>query len=152
MTLEMWICLIPPPLHRHTPSIIPDLPYNTIQFSMVRHVTNTGMTYRLTPPLPHNNINDFTPFANQAEFEFMEFLFSKVEMSAGKLDDLAHLLAALYQDQDPPYASHEELYSTIDSIPHGDVPWNSITVSYDGEIPEGVEAPSWKSASYEVWY
>jgi hypothetical protein len=105
-----------------------------------------------TPPLPRNNINDFTPFANQAEFEFTEFLFSKAEMSASKLDDLAHLLAAVYPDQDPPYANHEELYSIIDSIPHGDVPWKSITVSYDGEIPEGVEVPSWKSASYEVWY
>lgn len=73
-------------------------------------------------------------------------------MSARKLDDLSHLLAALYKDQDPPYADHEELYSTIDSIPQGDVPWKSITVSYNGEIPEGVEVPSWKSASYEVWY
>jgi hypothetical protein len=73
-------------------------------------------------------------------------------MSAEKIDELSHILAAVYPDQDPPYADHKGLYETIDSIPHGNVKWQSFAVSYTGEHPEGTEIPAWKSASYEVWY
>ncbi|KAH7905023.1 hypothetical protein BJ138DRAFT_1138389 [Hygrophoropsis aurantiaca] len=56
----------------------------------------------------------------------------------------------------PPFRSHEDMYTTINSIKHGEVPWESLTVTYrdpnnpDGEIP--VDSPSWMHGEYEVWY
>jgi hypothetical protein len=44
---------------------------------------------------------DFTPFETRAEFEFAEFLYSKAEMSAGKIDKLLEILAALYPERMP---------------------------------------------------
>jgi Plavaka transposase len=42
------------------------------------------------------------------------------------------------------------MYSTIDSIKVGDVPWQSFSVSYNGEIPE--DAPAWMTTQDEVCY
>lgn len=50
-----------------------------------------------------------------------------------------------------PFKNHDELYKTIDDIPLGDVPWQSFTMEYGGERPEG-QAPSWMDAEYEVWF
>lgn len=69
---------------------------------------------------------------SRAEFELAEFLFVHEEMSAGKIDKLINILGALYDDA-PPVSGHKELYSIIDSIKQGDVPWDSFSVSYDGE-------------------
>ena len=54
-------------------------------------------------------------------------------MSAGKIDKLMAILKALYPDDDPPLADHKELYSLIDEIQQGDVPWQSFSVLYNGE-------------------
>ena len=51
----------------------------------------------------------------------------------------------------PPFANCEELHATIDAIELADVPWQSFTVSYNGEIPEGDNTP-WKRASYDIWF
>jgi hypothetical protein len=89
---------------------------------------------------------------NRAEFEFAEFLFVDEEMSAGKIDKLLNILAALYPDQ-PPVSDHKELYAIIDSITEGDVPWNSFSVSYDGPRPDTNNvAPIWMDEKYEVWF
>ncbi|RXW17060.1 hypothetical protein EST38_g8794 [Candolleomyces aberdarensis] len=53
-------------------------------------------------------------------------------------------------DSDPPFEDAQDLLDHIDSIPHGDVPWESFTVRYDGEMPPS--APSWMTKGYEVWY
>lgn len=105
------------------------------------------------PPLREHPPDDFSPFDSRAEFEFAEFLYKDEEMSGGKIDRLAHILAALYPGLDPPCADHNDLYLTIDAIIPGDIPWQSFTVTYDGDIPPTADkTASWKRANYEVWY
>jgi len=105
-----------------------------------------------TPPPAQETVQDFSLFTSHAEFELTDFLFMEVEMSAGKIDRLMELFAALNPDCDPPFADHQELYNVIDSIPHGDIPWKCFTVSYSGEIPQDGAVPAWKHSPYEVWY
>jgi len=65
---------------------------------------------------------------------------------------------ALYESQQehpnpqPPFANHKDLYSTIDAIELGDIPWQSFTISYSGDLPEGDQAPPWMTAEYEIWF
>ena len=74
-------------------------------------------------------------------------------MSAGKIDKLLNILAALYPSNDPPVADHKELYSIIDDIKAGDVAWNSFSVQYNGEVPEDrAMVPPWMEQTYEVWF
>jgi len=73
-------------------------------------------------------------------------------MSAGKIDRLLHLLAAAYPDKPPPFADHTELYSIIDSITDGDIPWESFSVSFNGALPEAGPIPPWMEEKYEVWF
>lgn len=51
----------------------------------------------------------------------------------------------------PPFADNEDMFNLIDSIPLGDAPWNSLSVSYCGEVPQG-EVPSWMADEYKVHY
>lgn len=53
--------------------------------------------------------------------------------------------------QSPPFASAQDMYSTIDSTALGDIPWESFTVSYNGELPEA-NVPPWMTAEYTVWF
>ncbi|KAJ7759410.1 hypothetical protein DFH07DRAFT_772220 [Mycena maculata] len=72
---------------------------------------------------------------------------------AGKhVDRLSQLLTALYQGTDPPFADHKDLYSTIDAIQQGDVPWQSFSVTYTGPLPEMGKVPAWMTEKYEVWF
>jgi hypothetical protein len=50
----------------------------------------------------------------------------------------------------PPFANHEDLHHVIDSTELGDVPWESLSVQYQGERP--ADAPEWMDEKYEVWY
>jgi Plavaka transposase len=113
--------------------------------------------YDLPPgslPPPHKegaDNNNYAPFKDQSDFQFADFLYREEQMSGRNLDTLFGLLAALYPDSEPPFASHDDLYCTIDSIPQGDIPWQSFCVSYNGKVPEG-EPPSWMTTEYEVWF
>ena len=74
-------------------------------------------------------------------------------MSAGKIDKLLNILAALYPDDNPPVADHKELYSIIDAVKEGDVVWHSFSVQYNGEIPDDQSmVPLWMEQTYEVWF
>jgi hypothetical protein len=42
------------------------------------------------------------------------------------------------------------MYSAVDSIGLGDIPWQSFSVQYNGEILE--DCPAWMTAEYDVWY
>ena len=48
-----------------------------------------------------------------------------------------------------PFSNHKDVYSKIDSIHIGDAPWESFSVSYSGELPDGV-VPPWMMTEYEV--
>jgi len=74
-------------------------------------------------------------------------------MSAGDIDTLVNLWAAslVAHNDTPPFANHSELYATIDATPLGDVPWESFTLKYNGEIP--VEnPPPWMVSDYDIWF
>jgi hypothetical protein len=58
---------------------------------------------------------------------------------------------AAQENSNPPFGNHEELYSVIDSTALGDIPWESFSVTYSGELPEG-ETPPWMLAEYDIWY
>jgi hypothetical protein len=97
---------------------------------------------------------DWTPFNNRLEFEAAEFLFKRAKMSAANIDILCTLWAAsLYEfDADPPFSGHCDLYSSINAIPVGGVPWQSAAFIYDGPRPDSVEIPKWMENEYEIWF
>lgn len=73
-------------------------------------------------------------------------------MSAGNIDHLCQLWAATlakYGDS-PPYANHKELYQTIDATPIGGIPWQSVTLQYDGPRPDNT--PSWMEDEHTIWF
>ena len=58
----------------------------------------------------------------------------------------------LKHNESPPFANHMELYNTIDSMPLGDVAWQSFSLRYNGdEVPEGTN-PQWMTSEYDVWF
>jgi len=52
----------------------------------------------------------------------------------------------------PPFLDHNDLYNTIDATDIGNVPWQSFDVSYDGEIPQQPDVPSWMTAKHTIWF
>ncbi|KII90591.1 hypothetical protein PLICRDRAFT_106965 [Plicaturopsis crispa FD-325 SS-3] len=108
-----------------------------------------------TPPPPRNpdlSRNDWAPFDDRIQFELSEFLFTKVEMSQSNINTLMELWAAslLPHDGHPPFSGHEDMHATIDAIPHGDVPWQSFSVSPAKDV--AADAPSWMHTEYDVWF
>ncbi|KAL0955357.1 hypothetical protein HGRIS_001606 [Hohenbuehelia grisea] len=105
------------------------------------------------PPPIHNNRspNDYVPFCNRGEFEFVDFLYRNIQMSTGKVDRPADIVAAMYQDN-PAFANHEDLYATIDTIQQGEIPWSAIAVTYDGPLPTSGVVPPWMTTEFEVWF
>ncbi|KAF8122990.1 hypothetical protein EV363DRAFT_1455925 [Boletus edulis] len=73
-------------------------------------------------------------------------------MPAAQIDSLLTIWAAslLQHGGEPLFASHQDLYKTIDSTPLGDVKWESFSVKYTGERPAA--GPPWMNDNYEVWF
>jgi hypothetical protein len=74
-------------------------------------------------------------------------------MSASNINTLLDLWAAtlVKYDDTPPFSSSSDLYSTIDSIHLGDIPWQSFSMKYS-EDPDHAPVPQWMTAEYEVWF
>lgn len=77
-------------------------------------------------------------------------------MSAGHINELMQIIgewarAGLEADIDPPFLDARDLYATIDSSVLGNIPWQSFTVSYNGNIHDDDDTP-WKRASYDIWF
>jgi hypothetical protein len=96
---------------------------------------------------------DWTPFKDQLSFETAELLFIKNQMPATQIDALFKLWAAslLKYGDSGPFEDHKDLYNTIDSIPLGDVAWETFDMSYCGERPQH-DVPEWMDAKYHVWF
>jgi hypothetical protein len=108
--------------------------------------------YQDTLPPPVQSSDDWTPYCNRLEFETVHFLFSQEEMLAKKIDTLLHLWGvslAIHGDT-PPFADHQDLYTTIDATPLGDVPWSSHSISYTGDRTG--DTPPWMDALYEFHF
>jgi len=106
------------------------------------------------PPVHHSggDDNDWSPFNDRVEFEMAEFIYRRNQMPADEIDDLMDLWASsvIKNDGYPPFSNHQDLYNAIDSIPYGDVPWQSFTTRYNGVRPNKV--PSWMDSTYDVWF
>lgn len=74
-------------------------------------------------------------------------------MSAGDIDLLLGLWAASLAPHDvpPPFRDHREMYKVIDRMKLGDIIWDSFTLHYNGERPDGF-VPTWMTAEYDVWF
>ncbi|KAF4614058.1 hypothetical protein D9613_007679 [Agrocybe pediades] len=104
------------------------------------------------PPWDHPPPDDFSPFQDRSSFELADLLFRRAQTSATTNNDLMHIWASrLGEDSDPPFRDTNDMYSTIDGIRVGDAPWQSFTISYDGDIPLGDKTP-WKHKEYEVYF
>ncbi|KAF8126375.1 hypothetical protein EV363DRAFT_1174445, partial [Boletus edulis] len=95
---------------------------------------------------------DWTPYRGRLEFELADFLFRRNQMPAAQIDSLLTIWAAslLQHGGEPLFASHQDLYKTIDSTPLGDVKWESFSVKYTGERPAA--GPPWMNDNYKVWF
>jgi len=105
------------------------------------------------PPSEPHDPTDWTPFISRHQFETAEFLFKRVQMSAGNVDHLMMLWEAgvSASGDDPPFVNHDDLYNTIDTIPIGGVPWQNFSVSYTGPLPES-DVPSWMEQTYKIYF
>ena len=52
----------------------------------------------------------------------------------------------------PPMTDYRDLLQQVDSIPLGDVPWESFSLSYDNPPPKSACPPEWKTTEFEVWF
>jgi hypothetical protein len=74
-------------------------------------------------------------------------------MSAGDINFLLSLWAASLapHNDNPPFSKAKHMYKTIDETPLGEVPWQSVTIQFDGDRPvDG--GPSWMEVGHEVWF
>jgi Plavaka transposase len=105
-----------------------------------------------SPVIPRQQSDNWTPYKNRITFELADFLYRREQMSGGNTDILLELWAAslaCYNDS-PPFSDHQNLYDTIDATPIGGVPWQNITLSYDGPCPE--PPPLWMESEYTIWF
>ncbi|KAG1809839.1 uncharacterized protein HD556DRAFT_1428103 [Suillus plorans] len=107
------------------------------------------------PPTPQTEAlpTNWTPYESHVAFETAEFLFTHNQMSAGQIDTLLDLWTAtlIKHEDSPPFATHHDLYDTIDSTPLGDITWESFSMSYKGVKPAD-NVPPWMKATYDVWF
>ena len=106
------------------------------------------------PPCPSPAHDDWMPYKNHVEFETAKFLYCKAQMSAGNIDTLTNLWAAMLLPHAnfPPFANHSNLYETIDSTPVRDVLWQSFSSTYNSKQPANGDVPDWMLAKHDIWF
>ena len=99
-------------------------------------------------------VTDWFPFNPRISFELANFIFTKAELLRKKADRLLMLWSASLAPYGipPPIADYTDLLRQVDSIPLGDVPWESFCLSYNNPPPMTEDLPEWKTTEYEVWY
>ncbi|KAF5324966.1 hypothetical protein D9758_017736 [Tetrapyrgos nigripes] len=106
------------------------------------------------PPAPsptERQGNDWRPWQDGLEFRMANLLYRKMQASAGNIDELMEILAARAQEEQPLFADHTDLYSTIDVCTDGAVPWEAFSVKYDGPWEEEKLEP-WMDSEFMVYY
>lgn len=75
-------------------------------------------------------------------------------MPAAQIKTLLDLWSAtlLKHDEGAPFEDAKDLYDTIDSIPLGDVAWETFSITYNGERPQRGDVPDWMNAKFDVWF
>uniref|UniRef100_D8QGA0 C2H2-type domain-containing protein n=1 Tax=Schizophyllum commune (strain H4-8 / FGSC 9210) TaxID=578458 RepID=D8QGA0_SCHCM len=98
--------------------------------------------------------NDWSPFDSRESFQLADLLYRKGQVSAPFINELLDIWASTLSDTDymePPFANAKDVYETIDAIPHGSVPWESFTMTFDGQLDSDVP-PEWQTSEYEVFF
>jgi Plavaka transposase len=109
-----------------------------------------------TPPPPHvsdRGPNNWRPYNNRVKFEVADFFFHRNQMSAEAINFILSLWAASLApyNNEPPFSKATCMYNMIDKTPLGDVPWQSVTLQFNGIRPAD-KVPSWMDADYNVWF
>ncbi|KAJ7200092.1 hypothetical protein GGX14DRAFT_536413 [Mycena pura] len=94
--------------------------------------------------------DDFGPYRSLNQFRMADFLYRKVQMSAGEIDEPMEILDG--DGNTPPFTDHKDLYATIDATERGHVAWQAFEVAYDGSDLDAPNAPSWKRKNYTVYF
>lgn len=106
-----------------------------------------------TPPLPEDNpaLNSWPPFESRAEFDFACYHFVEAQSLAASIDKTLDIWAAAVMELggNTPWKNSDELYETIDTIQHGDSPWKTYCVQYQGPQPSGTPL-KWMTETYEL--
>jgi hypothetical protein len=107
------------------------------------------------PPDPDLPAKDdaWFPFASRGHFALADFIFKRSQMPAKQIDDLMQVLASFDEFRGkPPFNSDADVHDSIDAIPLGDVPWQSLSLKHPNfDNPSPDDAP-WKHTEYEVWF
>ncbi len=105
------------------------------------------------PPFLHGPPDDFTPFDDRPSFELADLLYHHNQMPASQINDLLQIWCAnaCNGSESAPFANANDLYHTIDATMVGNIPWQSFTVSFNGDLGPG-EPPAWKTAECEVFF
>jgi hypothetical protein len=98
-----------------------------------------------------NNIESWDPFPNRVAFDFSYFHFVEQQTSESGINKALDLWAAstLQYGGNIPWSNALELYATIDAIQHGEAPWRTFEIRYDGPLPEGTP-PRWMLETFEL--
>ena len=105
------------------------------------------------PAWEQHALNDFAPFKSKEGFLLADLLFRRNEMPHGQINDLMQYWAkTLPPDSEPPFASADDLYETIDSSHLGDIPWQSFSASYQAKEDEQLDDMPWNLKTYDIWY
>ncbi|KAJ7213376.1 hypothetical protein GGX14DRAFT_534177 [Mycena pura] len=102
------------------------------------------------PPKAFPPADDFSPYRSLNQFRMADFLYRKVQMSAGEIDELMEIMDG--DGNTPSFAGHEDLYATIDATEQGHVAWQAFEVAYDGPDLDVPNAPAWKRKTYTVYF
>ena len=107
--------------------------------------------YARPEAVPDNNANPWSPFLSRVKFDFANYHFVEVQNSASLINKaLDHWAACVLPfGRVAPWKSSSELYTTIDAINLGDLPWKTYTVRYQGPFPPGTP-PKWMTQTYEL--
>ena len=100
---------------------------------------------------PGQSTNSWEPFNFRVEYEFANYHFVEMQSSAANIDKALDLWAASVMEfgGDAPWANSTDLYNTIDAIQHGDAPWKTYQIRYQGPLPPGTP-PKWMTETYQL--
>ena len=95
--------------------------------------------------------NPFHPFEDRLAFEFADFHFCELQSSEASINrglQIWAVQAAKHGNDDVPWASANDMYTTIDQIQQGDNPWWRVLFHYQGTLPPN--PPKWMTEDFEL--
>lgn len=111
-----------------------------------------------SPPPAHtiDPANPWAPFEDRIAYDFAYYHYVKVQSSAEQIsENLDILIANSIKHSGDKHAAGpngwrnpQDLYATIDTIPAGDIPWQTYKFRYSGPKPQ--TPPQWMETDYEL--